>query len=99
MAAALPNPWASVLYADPSLWHNHDYHHDALQTHLAPVAGGTNAANCASAVLNMAVNSPLVVALQLAGDTQHVYVTHSPTAFPNVVGEATPFDERLTQKT
>ncbi len=91
MAAAAT---ASALYADAALWANHDYDYAATQTYIAP-GSGNNAGACARALVNLAQNSPLTFAVQLAGDVDNIYVVHSLTSFPSVVGHATPFDDQL----
>ena len=56
---------------------------------------GTNSAGTLAHICNLATRSPIALAFMVAGDTDHIYVGHNPTQFPNNPTSASAYDNSL----
>ena len=68
------------------------------QTTVLSLVGGAatfDAPTCKQSILGMAQHSPVVMALSLAHDLEHVYIAHSPTLIPADPTETTPYNDNV----
>jgi hypothetical protein len=89
MAAATSN--ISDLFADPSVWPQHNPDYAVLMNTYGHVAN-TTAPDAGMALHNTAVHTPTVLSFVLSGDEDHVHVVHSPQYFPGDLSNATAVD-------
>ena len=89
---------ASTSYSDvateATFWTNPDPDHGTL---LGTVGAGvgTNRGDVARAIVNVATQSPTLLAFVLAGDHDHVHVGYCPTLFPQDITAPTPCDNHV----
>ena len=88
----MADPLFSTLLADASQWENPNPDYPTI----TGAVGGTSGSDrgvVRSTLINLSVRSPIVLAFQVAGDTDHIHVGHSMSIFPAELGVATPADD------
>ena len=93
-AGAAVAPLTSTLYGNRHAWSNYDYDFAATARLCAGDSGSSQSVVCTQ-LLRMAVGSPLVFALHIQDDPDSLYVAHSLTDYPNVIGRVSPFDDHV----
>ena len=92
MAAAVP--LASDYLTDAAQWDNPVVPWADLLNATGEASGHNNTATLAN-ICNLATRSPIALAFMVLGDTDHIYVGHNPTRYPNNPTAASAYDNTL----
>ena len=79
-------------YNEPNFWTAHRPDYAALLNIVGPAAGAADRTGAAKALVNQAKRSPVVVALTIHGDDEHIYVAHSPSEYASDPLNGTNYD-------
>ena len=89
------DPTASNLYGNRNVWSNYDYDFATTVNDHCAGGSGKNQSDLALSLLRMASTAPLCFVLHIDGDPDYLYVAHSLTDYPSIIGDTSPYDDHV----